>query len=155
MFARVTQRTVTAFAERTFAHLMSLSPKFHVQRNTGSLIRDVERGTSGIGGQQRNRDERQEKQTRRHVGRKETIEEIAGDQPDQLVVDALEALDMEYRLARRLHHSSDFIEGVRAQVVDKDRSPQWSPATLAEVADAAVAAHFTTLGVDELGLART
>ena len=49
VFARVTQRTVTAFAERTFAHLMSLSPKFHVQRNTGSLIRDVERGTSGIG----------------------------------------------------------------------------------------------------------
>ena len=66
-----------------------------------------------------------------------------------------EALDMEYRLARRPHHSSDFIEGVRAQVVEKDRSPQWSPATLAEVADAAVAAHFTTLGVDELGLART
>ncbi len=49
VFARVTQRTVTAFAERTFAHLLSLSPKFHVQRNTGSLIRDVERGTSGIG----------------------------------------------------------------------------------------------------------
>jgi ATP-binding cassette subfamily B protein len=49
VFARVTQRTVTAFAERTFAHLMSLSPRFHVQRNTGSLIRDVERGTAGIG----------------------------------------------------------------------------------------------------------
>ncbi|MBA3590562.1 ABC transporter transmembrane domain-containing protein [Methylibium sp.] len=49
VFARVTQRTVTAFAERTFAHLMSLSPRFHVQRNTGSLIRDVERGNAGIG----------------------------------------------------------------------------------------------------------
>jgi ATP-binding cassette subfamily B protein len=49
LFARVTKRTVMAYAERTFAHLLSLSPKFHVQRNTGSLIRDVERGTAGIG----------------------------------------------------------------------------------------------------------
>ncbi|MED5619947.1 ABC transporter transmembrane domain-containing protein [Ideonella sp. BN130291] len=49
VFARVTRRTVIGFAERTFAHLMSLSPRFHVQRNTGTLIRDVERGTGGIG----------------------------------------------------------------------------------------------------------
>jgi ATP-binding cassette subfamily B protein len=49
VFARVTQRTVVSYAERTFAHLMSLSPRFHVQRNTGTLIRDVERGTAGIG----------------------------------------------------------------------------------------------------------
>jgi ATP-binding cassette, subfamily B, bacterial len=49
MFARVTLRTVGAFAERTFAHLLALSPRFHTGRNTGSLIRDVERGTAGIG----------------------------------------------------------------------------------------------------------
>jgi ATP-binding cassette subfamily B protein len=49
VFAKVTLRTVALFAERTFAHLMSLSPRFHVQRNTGSLIRDIERGTTGIG----------------------------------------------------------------------------------------------------------
>ncbi|HEV7915635.1 MAG TPA: ABC transporter ATP-binding protein/permease, partial [Albitalea sp.] len=49
VFARVTRRTVTSFAEQTFAHLLSLSPRFHVQRNTGSLIRDVERGTAGVG----------------------------------------------------------------------------------------------------------
>jgi ATP-binding cassette subfamily B protein len=48
-FARVTQRTVTRFAGQTFAHLLTLSPRFHVQRNTGMLIRDVERGTAGIG----------------------------------------------------------------------------------------------------------
>jgi ATP-binding cassette subfamily B protein len=40
---------VTRSAERTFAHLLTLSPRFHVQRNTGSLIREVERGTTGIG----------------------------------------------------------------------------------------------------------
>jgi ATP-binding cassette subfamily B protein len=49
VFARVTQRTVTGFAERSFAHLMALSPRFHAQRNTGVLIRDLERGTGGIG----------------------------------------------------------------------------------------------------------
>ena len=49
VFARVTQRTVTSFAERAFAHLMALSPRFHAQRNTGSLIRAVERGTGGVG----------------------------------------------------------------------------------------------------------
>ncbi|HEX6704576.1 MAG TPA: ABC transporter transmembrane domain-containing protein [Albitalea sp.] len=49
VFARVARRTVTSFAEQTFAKLLALSPRFHVQRNTGSLIRDVERGTTGIG----------------------------------------------------------------------------------------------------------
>ncbi|WP_157267776.1 ATP-binding cassette domain-containing protein [Azohydromonas aeria] len=49
VFARVTLTTVTDFAERCFAHLLSLSPRFHVQRNTGALIRDVERGTAGVG----------------------------------------------------------------------------------------------------------
>jgi ATP-binding cassette, subfamily B, bacterial len=49
VFAPVTRRTVTAVSERSFAHLLSLSPRFHVQRNTGSLIRDVERGTTGVG----------------------------------------------------------------------------------------------------------
>lgn len=49
VFARVTKRTVTWFAEQTFAHLLALSPRFHMQRNTGALIRDVERGTAGVG----------------------------------------------------------------------------------------------------------
>ena len=49
VFAPVTQRTTTAYAERSFAHLLALDPRFHVQRNTGSLIRDVERGTAGVG----------------------------------------------------------------------------------------------------------
>jgi enoyl-CoA hydratase len=65
-----------------------------------------------------------------------------------------EALDLEYRLALRIHPSHDFAEGVRAQVVDKDRDPRWSPATLAEVREADVASYFATLGDRELGLGR-
>jgi len=49
VFARVTRRTVASYAERAFWHLMSLSPRFHAQRQTGGLIRAVERGTNGIG----------------------------------------------------------------------------------------------------------
>jgi ATP-binding cassette subfamily B protein len=47
-FSRVTLGTVIEFAQRTFAQLLSLSPRFHSQRSTGTLIRDVERGTAGI-----------------------------------------------------------------------------------------------------------
>ncbi|MDV6286936.1 enoyl-CoA hydratase/isomerase family protein, partial [Rhodococcus jostii] len=43
-------------------------------------------------------------------------------------------------------------EGIRAQVVDKDRNPQWSPATIEEVDPAQVDAFFAPLGDLELGL---
>jgi ATP-binding cassette, subfamily B, bacterial len=48
VFARVTLRTVSEFAQHVFRHLMLLSPRFHAQRSTGVLIRDVERGTAGM-----------------------------------------------------------------------------------------------------------
>ena len=38
--------------------------------------------------------------------------------------------------------SHDFREGIRAQLIDKDRSPQWSPATLEGVSDDLVAHYF-------------
>ena len=44
-----------------------------------------------------------------------------------------EALDQEYRVGLRCLAGPDFREGIRAQVVDKDRNPQWKPATLHEV----------------------
>jgi enoyl-CoA hydratase len=46
----------------------------------------------------------------------------------------------------------DLVEGIRAQVVDKDRRPRWSPKTLAEVTDADVQRFFTPLGEREPGL---
>ena len=45
-----------------------------------------------------------------------------------------EALDMELALSTgSLLHRPDFVEGIRAQVIDKDRSPRWKPATLSEI----------------------
>jgi enoyl-CoA hydratase len=54
--------------------------------------------------------------------------------------DLRDALDLEFRVATRLHGHHDFAEGVRAQVVDKDRNPMWKPSTLAEVHD--VSSYF-------------
>ena len=63
-----------------------------------------------------------------------------------------EVLNDEYRVSLRCLDSADLVEGIRAQVVDKDRNPKWSPATLAEVSAAQVDAYFADLGDLELGL---
>ncbi|MFJ6437394.1 enoyl-CoA hydratase/isomerase family protein [Streptomyces sp. NPDC091416] len=62
------------------------------------------------------------------------------------------ALDQEYRVSSIAFSGPDLVEGVRAQIVDKDRNPRWSPAELAEVTDEDVARHFAPLGEGELGL---
>ncbi|WP_443056097.1 enoyl-CoA hydratase/isomerase family protein [Streptomyces sp. NBC_00239] len=57
-----------------------------------------------------------------------------------------EVLEQEWRVSSAALAGPDLAEGVRAQVVDKDRSPRWSPGTLAEVGEAAVTAHFAPAG---------
>ncbi|MBT2514840.1 enoyl-CoA hydratase/isomerase family protein [Arthrobacter sp. ISL-30] len=64
-----------------------------------------------------------------------------------------EALDQEYRVGLRCLEGPDFREGIRAQVVDKDRNPRWRPASLAEVSTDIVEGFFAPLGERELGLA--
>ncbi|KWI57867.1 ABC transporter ATP-binding protein [Burkholderia pseudomultivorans] len=48
-FVQVTQHTVAAFTVRTFGHLHRLGARFHSQRETGAVVRDLEKGTAGIG----------------------------------------------------------------------------------------------------------
>jgi enoyl-CoA hydratase len=57
----------------------------------------------------------------------------------------------EFRIVSRIVYGHDFYEGVRAVIVDKDNTPRWRPATLAEVTGAEVERHFAPLQ-DELGL---
>lgn len=49
VFVRVAQRTVADFTVRVFGQLQRLGARFHGARQTGSLARDVERGTAGVG----------------------------------------------------------------------------------------------------------
>lgn len=60
------------------------------------------------------------------------------------------ALKAEYRWTWRAASDGDFLEGIRAQVIDKDRTPHWQHGALADVSDAAVAAMMAPLGTDEL-----
>ena len=48
VFAKVTQRAVRTVALKVFRHLHSLSLRFHLNRQTGGMTRDIERGTRGI-----------------------------------------------------------------------------------------------------------
>ena len=58
-------------------------------------------------------------------------------------LDTLEdVLRQEYRTSCGALRSHDFVEGIRAQVVDKDRNPRWSPPSLAAVTTADVEAYF-------------
>ncbi|MDD8022370.1 MAG: enoyl-CoA hydratase/isomerase family protein [Paracoccaceae bacterium] len=57
------------------------------------------------------------------------------------------ALENEFRFTLRAVEHSDFLEGVRAQIIDKDRKPQWKY-TLDTLPDAVVAALLEPLPAD-------
>jgi len=61
-----------------------------------------------------------------------------------------QCLVREYRAALEVFASDDFREGVRAAVIDKDRSPKWSPPRIEDVTPAMVAPYFAEIGIDEL-----
>ncbi|MCK9914313.1 enoyl-CoA hydratase/isomerase family protein [Microbacteriaceae bacterium K1510] len=61
-----------------------------------------------------------------------------------------ECLQQDYRIALACIRNHDFLEGVRAAVIDKDRNPHWRPATVAAVTAEAVDRHFLPHGGPEL-----
>jgi enoyl-CoA hydratase len=56
-----------------------------------------------------------------------------------------QALDREFRVSVRFLAEPDFAEGVRAQLVDKDRSPRWNPPTFDQIDDARIEAFYAPL----------
>jgi len=48
VFVRVTQHAIRQVALNVFRHLHALSLRFHLERQTGGMTRDIERGTKGI-----------------------------------------------------------------------------------------------------------
>jgi enoyl-CoA hydratase len=61
------------------------------------------------------------------------------------MTDFADVMRMEYRIACRVAAQSDFIEGVRAVVIDKDNSPHWT----ADALDTAIDAVFAPLPADQ------
>lgn len=50
-----------------------------------------------------------------------------------MVMEFDEIMIMEYRLSQACMHGHDFFEGIRALLIDKDKNPQWDPASVAEI----------------------
>ena len=48
VFAKVTQRAIRRVALQVFGHLHGMSLRFHLERQTGGVSRDIERGTRAI-----------------------------------------------------------------------------------------------------------
>ena len=61
------------------------------------------------------------------------------------------ALDLEYRFTYRAMEKGDFLEGIRAAIIDKDRNPQWQYSDM-DVPLAAVSSMLQPLGPDALKL---
>ncbi len=62
-----------------------------------------------------------------------------------------EVLAQDLRTTMHAMEGVDLAEGIRAQIIDKDRNPQWDPQQLIEVTDAAVQAFFGPVdGIDDL-----
>ncbi|MCA2237797.1 enoyl-CoA hydratase/isomerase family protein [Mycobacterium avium] len=59
-----------------------------------------------------------------------------------------DVLVQDYRVSSASLRSHDMVEGIRAQLIDKDRNPQWSPARLADVTAADVEAYFAPVDDD-------
>ena len=61
-----------------------------------------------------------------------------------------EALRQEYRFTWRAAEHADFIEGIRAQVIDKDRKPRWRHASVEDISVIEIANMLAPLGANEL-----
>ncbi len=63
-----------------------------------------------------------------------------------------EALQLEYRISSHLVARPDYAEGIKVRIVERDREPRWSPATLAEVSEGEIEALFGPAADGELEL---
>ncbi|RUQ81606.1 enoyl-CoA hydratase/isomerase family protein [Legionella septentrionalis] len=63
-------------------------------------------------------------------------------------LDLAACLQVDYALVHHFMRDHDFYEGVRALLVDKDKSPRWNPATLSDVSELKVQQYFE--GTDNL-----
>jgi enoyl-CoA hydratase len=63
-----------------------------------------------------------------------------------------ECLVREYRAALGVYASADFVEGIRAAIIDKDRDPKWSPPRIEDVTPQMIESYLEPRGQGELKL---
>ena len=61
-----------------------------------------------------------------------------------------QALAQEYRYTWRSLEQGEFMEGIRAVVIDKDREPRWAKPSIGDVTKGEVDDMLASLGDDEL-----
>lgn len=61
-----------------------------------------------------------------------------------------EAVALEYRFTWRSHEQGDFVEGIRAQLIDKDRSPHWQHPAADAAPPELIAMMLSSLGDNEI-----
>lgn len=61
-----------------------------------------------------------------------------------------QCLAREYRAALQVFDSAEFIEGVRAAIIDKDRQPKWQPSRIEDVTPEIVDRYFAPRAGDQL-----
>ncbi|MFC5337737.1 enoyl-CoA hydratase/isomerase family protein [Leucobacter denitrificans] len=83
-----------------------------------------------------------------------TLAQIARTRAESL--DLAGVLEDDFRILPRFATLPNFAEGVRAQVIDKDRNPKWDPRTIEQLENADLAQILAPLdaGEDGLGLSR-
>jgi enoyl-CoA hydratase len=64
----------------------------------------------------------------------------------------VEGMQQEFRLSQRMVMSHDFMEGIRAVLIDKDRLPRWKPLRIEDLVIESTEHFFKSLGDRELGL---
>ena len=67
-----------------------------------------------------------------------------------LELDLRDCLSMEFRICQAMMSKHDFYEGVRANLVDKDKKPKWQPATVDDLLEKDIDDHFIHLEEKEL-----
>ena len=65
-------------------------------------------------------------------------------------LDMEEAMRTEFRIVSRVCRGTEFLEGIRATIIDKDMKPRWDPSRIEDVSDADIDRYFAPLGKGEL-----
>ncbi len=156
--AEVKQRLIeTGNAELAFAHLEQPEPEMTKDRL--ALIRDCFGGSS-INDILESLEQEKAKGNQFAI---DTLQILASRSPTSLMVTFRqlrqgktmtmpEVMRMEYGIARHMLENHDFMEGVRAVLIDKGDIPQWKPAALQELTEADIDAYFPDLENEELRL---